>query len=117
MTIFTAGSNSGQIDRPGETPVKKIHATFSPPRGHWVGDGFPVRSLLSCDRMGAANISPFLLLDLAGPAEFTSSRRPRGVGAHPHRGFETVTLVYRGELEHRDSGGGGGRIGKGTCSG
>lgn len=97
--------------------MKKIHATFSPPRGHWVGDGFPVRSLLSCDRMGAANISPFLLLDLAGPAEFTSSRRPRGVGAHPHRGFETVTLVYRGELEHRDSGGGGGRIGKGTCSG
>lgn len=93
--------------------MKKIHAIFSPPRGHWVGDGFPVRSLLSCDRMGAANISPFLLLDHAGPAEFTPSRRPRGVGAHPHRGFETVTLVYRGELEHRDSSGGGGRIGEG----
>lgn len=93
--------------------MKKIHAIYSPPHGHWVGNGFPVRTLLSYDRMGAENISPFLLLDYAGPAAFTPSHLPRGVGQHPHRGFETVTLVYKGELEHRDSGGGGGKISEG----
>ncbi len=79
------------------------------PRQHWVGDGFPVRSLLSPDSM----LSPFLLLDYAGPAHFTPTAKPRGVGQHPHRGFETVTLVYQGELEHKDSTGGGGTIGPG----
>ncbi|MEP6407256.1 MAG: pirin family protein, partial [Marinobacter sp.] len=83
------------------------------PRGHWVGDGFPVRSLFSYDRMGASNISPFLLLDYAGPSEFPPAQRPRGVGQHPHRGFETVTVVYSGELEHRDTSGAGGLIGEG----
>ncbi|MDC0663406.1 pirin family protein [Marinobacter sp. SS21] len=93
--------------------MKKILTTYSPPHGHWVGDGFPVRSLFSYDRMGAKNISPFLLLDYAGPAEFPPAQRPRGVGQHPHRGFETVTLVYKGELEHRDTSGAGGLIGEG----
>src|SRR5207302_10176053 len=58
-------------------------------------------------------LSPFLLLDYAGPAEFPPSDRRRGVGDHPHRGFETVTIVYDGEVEHRDSSGGGGIIGPG----
>ncbi|MDN3521102.1 pirin family protein [Halomonas ramblicola] len=93
--------------------MKKILGIYGAPRGHWVGDGFPVRSLFSYDRLGADHLSPFLLLDHAGPQDFTPASRPRGVGAHPHRGFETVTLVYRGELEHRDSSGGGGRIGEG----
>lgn len=93
--------------------MKKIQSVYAAPHGHWVGDGFPVRSLLSYDRMGAAQISPFLLLDHAGPHTFEPARRPRGVGQHPHRGFETVTLVYEGELEHRDSTGSGGRIGEG----
>jgi quercetin 2,3-dioxygenase len=93
--------------------VKKILTTYGPPRGHWVGDGFPVRSLFSYDRMGASNISPFLLLDYAGPSEFPPAQRPRGVGQHPHRGFETVTVVYSGELEHRDTSGAGGLIGEG----
>lgn len=93
--------------------MKRILATYSPPRGHWVGNGFPVRSLFSYDRMGAANISPFLLLDYAGPAEFEPASHRRGVGQHPHKGFETVTLVYQGELEHRDSTGSGGLIGEG----
>jgi redox-sensitive bicupin YhaK (pirin superfamily) len=79
---------------------------------HWVGDGFPVRSLFSYAEDAAA-VSPFLLLDYAGPAEFAPSPRRRGVGAHPHRGFETVTIVYQGELEHRDSGGHHGAIGPG----
>ncbi len=58
-------------------------------------------------------VSPFLLLDYAGPRTFEPARQPRGVGQHPHRGFETVTIVYQGEVEHRDSTGAGGVIGPG----
>lgn len=76
---------------------------------HWVGDGFPVRSIFSYHDI-ASDISPFLLMDYAGPAEFSPSKHIRGVGEHPHRGFETVTIVYSGEVEHRDSSGGGGLI-------
>lgn len=93
--------------------LKSILSTYTAPRGHWVGNGFPVRSLFSYDRQGASNISPFLLLDYAGPADFSPSNIRRGVGQHPHKGFETVTLVYQGELEHRDSTGSGGMIGEG----
>ena len=76
------------------------------------GDGFPVCTVFSFDSLGY-RISPFLLLDYAGPAEFAPSDKPRGVDQHPHRGFETVTIVYQGELEHRDSAGNHGKIGPG----
>jgi len=79
---------------------------------HWVGDGFPVRSIFTYQDI-AKHISPFLLMDYAGPAEFSSTNHIRGVGEHPHRGFETVTFVYSGEVVHRDSAGGGGKIGPG----
>jgi quercetin 2,3-dioxygenase len=92
--------------------MKKVLGLYSSPRPHWVGDGFPVRSLFSYDSLGQ-HISPFLLLDYAGPHDFAPAQRPRGVGQHPHRGFETVTIVYQGELEHRDSTGSGGLIGPG----
>jgi redox-sensitive bicupin YhaK (pirin superfamily) len=82
------------------------------PPPHWVGDGFPVRSMFSY-HADAEALSPFLLLDYAAPAAIAPSRQPRGVGEHPHRGFETVTLVYQGEVEHRDSAGHQGRIGPG----
>jgi redox-sensitive bicupin YhaK (pirin superfamily) len=91
---------------------KSVRGIFPSPTGHWVGDGFPVRSLFSYERFGQ-HISPFLLLDYAGPAEFPPALAPRGVGEHPHRGFETVTIVYRGEVAHRDSMGNGGIIGPG----
>lgn len=78
---------------------------------HWVGDGFPVRSLLSYH--DGSDFDPFLLLDYAGPYPFAPSETKRGVGEHPHRGFETVTIVYQGELEHRDSTGSHGTIGPG----
>lgn len=87
------------------------HITRHVPQ-HWVGDGFPVRSLFSYHSQPEL-VSPFLLLDYAGPYEFSPTSEPRGVGEHPHRGFETVTIVYQGELEHRDSGGHRGRIGPG----
>ena len=78
---------------------------------HWVGDGFPVRSLFS---YGTGNeFDPFLLLDYAGPHEFAPEEAKRGVGEHPHRGFETVTILYQGELEHRDSSGSHGIISAG----
>ena len=89
---------------------KAVLGVYPAPKGHWVGDGFPVRSLFSYDQLGA-QISPFLLLDYAGPAAFTPAARPRGVGEHPHRGFETVTIVYQGEVAHRDSAGNSGVIG------
>ena len=92
--------------------MKNIIGIYTSPRGHWVGDGFPVRTLFSYDNLGK-HISPFLLLDHAGPAEFTPTSQRRGVGQHPHRGFETVTIVYKGEVEHRDSTGAGGIIGPG----
>jgi quercetin 2,3-dioxygenase len=76
---------------------------------HWVGDGFPVRTIFSYDQDAAA-LSPFLLLDYAGPENFPPAEKRRGVGHHPHRGFETVTICYSGEVEHRDSSGGGGII-------
>ena len=92
--------------------MKKILGVYSAPRQHWVGDGFPVRSMFTYDTLGK-HISPFLLLDYAGPMKFEPSQKPRGVGEHPHRGFETVTIVYEGEVEHRDSTGAGGKIGPG----
>ena len=92
--------------------MKKILGVYGAPRPHWVGDGFPVRSLFSYGSHGA-RLSPFLLLDYAGPHVFAPTREQRGVGKHPHRGFETVTIVYDGEVEHRDSAGNGGVIGPG----
>ncbi|MBI2688439.1 MAG: pirin family protein [Acidobacteria bacterium] len=78
---------------------------------HWVGDGFPVRSVLPSQRF--PNLSPFLMLDYASPYKFEPSKRPRGVGEHPHRGFETVTISYQGSVDHRDSGGNAGTINAG----
>lgn len=92
--------------------LKSVQAVHHAPHPHWVGDGFPVRSLFSYGDHGA-QLSPFLLLDYAGPARFPPGERPRGVGVHPHRGFETVTIVYEGEVSHRDSTGAGGTIGPG----
>ena len=91
---------------------KAVLAVHPAPKGHWVGDGFPVRSLFSYDAW-SQELSPFLLLDYAGPAQFPPAERPRGVGEHPHRGFETVTIVYQGEVAHRDSVGNFGLIGPG----
>ncbi len=92
--------------------MKKVLGIYSAPRPHWVGDGFPVRSMFSYQSHGK-QLSPFLLLDYAGPADFAPVRQKRGVGQHPHRGFETVTIVYKGEVSHRDSTGQGGTIGPG----
>jgi redox-sensitive bicupin YhaK (pirin superfamily) len=95
-----------------EKTVKKLRCIQRSTGSHWVGNGFPVRTLFSYPNLGPV-LSPFLLLDYAGPREFPPTNERLGVGEHPHRGFETVTIVYAGEVEHRDSSGGGGSIGPG----
>ena len=90
-------------------PILTIIETPSP---HWVGDGFLVRPLFA-EYAFRNEISPFLMLDYAAPVEFPPSDTPPGVGGHPHKGFETVTIVYNGEVEHRDSAGNSGKIGPG----
>ncbi|MGH8498810.1 MAG: pirin family protein, partial [Methylococcales bacterium] len=92
--------------------IKKIARILRGTGVHWVGNGFPVNTLFSYQTQ-AEDISPFLLLDYAGPAEFEPSDRTRGVEQHPHRGFETVTIVYQGEVEHKDNAGNAGKIGPG----
>lgn len=93
--------------------MRKIIGVLAAPEGvRWVGDGFPVRTLFSHHRR-EAQVGPFLLLDYAAPEYFAPSDLRRGVGPHPHRGFETVTIVYEGEVAHRDSTGAGGHIGPG----
>lgn len=94
------------------TNVKKVLKSAGAPPMHWVGDGFPVRSIFSY-HTHAEELSPFLLLDYAAPREFAPASNARGVGEHPHRGFETVTIVYQGQVRHRDSTGHGGLIGPG----
>ncbi|WHP04751.1 pirin family protein [Acinetobacter corruptisaponis] len=89
--------------------MKKIVGIYENKHMHWVGDGFPVYNLFSYDRLGQS-ISPFLLLDYAAPYRFDPTTEQHGVGSHPHRGFETVTIAYQGEVTHKDSSGGGGTI-------
>jgi len=91
--------------------MKSIRHIIRDAPPHWVGDGFPVRSLFSYQ--DGNRFDPFLLLDYAGPYDFAPAESKRGVGEHPHRGFETVTIVYQGELEHGDSSGSRGAIGPG----
>lgn len=91
---------------------KTIIKSYRPGSQHMVGDGFEVRNMFPSNDLGS-DISPFLLLDYAGPTYFRPTDQPRGVGEHPHRGFETVTIVYQGAVDHRDSAGNAGTIGPG----
>jgi len=92
--------------------TKEIVGIYRPGSIHMVGDGFPVRNLFPSNELDR-EVSPFLMLDYAGPHYFAPTDHPRGVGEHPHRGFETVTIVYEGTLAHRDSTGSAGVIGPG----
>ena len=92
------------------TIPKRILDIRSAPGRHWVGDGLPVHNLFGYNGPGVAERSPFLMLDYGAPYDFGPTTKQLGVGQHPHRGFETVTVVYSGELAHRDNAGGGGII-------
>jgi redox-sensitive bicupin YhaK (pirin superfamily) len=104
-----AGATDSNQTANGLKKLLRIHRSSAK---HWVGNGFPVRSVLNYSDHGP-ELTPFLLLDYAAPYDFPPGNERRGVGAHPHRGFETVTIAYQGELEHRDSTGAGGKIGPG----
>ena len=92
--------------------AKTMRGIYRPGSTHMVGDGFPVRNLFPSNDLDR-EVSPFLMLDYAGPRYFGPTDEPRGVGEHPHRGFETVTIVYEGMVAHRDSAGNSGVIGPG----
>ncbi|MFN0241811.1 MAG: pirin family protein [Planctomycetota bacterium] len=94
------------------TSAKRVRDTLRAGSIHMVGDGFHVRNLFPSNALGES-ISPFLLLDYAGPTRYGPRTPARGVGEHPHRGFETVTIVYQGRVAHRDSAGNSGVIGPG----
>jgi redox-sensitive bicupin YhaK (pirin superfamily) len=104
--------NELRTGRTKERATKKLLRIHQSSGMHWVGNGFPVRSVFDYNNLGR-ELSPFLLLDYAAPYQFQPGNEKRGVGAHPHKGFETVTVAYQGELEHRDSSGGGGKIAAG----
>lgn len=91
--------------------MNSIKRVYHSDRRTWVGDGFPTNSMLPMQEMGNQT-SPFLVMGYTGQYHFSPSHHQRGVGSHPHRGFETVTIVYEGELEHFDSKGNHGSIAK-----
>lgn len=95
----------------GTSTKRSIYRIVREHGHHWVGDGFRVKGLLSYnDHELSRRTSPFLLLDYHSPHEYGPTERPRGVGVHPHRGFETVTLAFEGRVAHHDSTGSGGVI-------
>ncbi len=90
---------------------RSIEKIYAPNEPHYVGDGFRVHNFIpSAPGLDMARMDPFIMLDYNSPFVFEASDRPRGVGVHPHRGFETVTIAYQGAVEHGDSAGGGGVI-------
>ncbi|MCC7224527.1 MAG: pirin family protein [Chitinophagales bacterium] len=93
---------------------RTLEAIIAPRAPHYVGDGFRVHNFIpSTQPLSMRRMSPFILLDYNAPFYFPPSDQLRGVGVHPHRGFETVTIAYKGRVAHRDSSGGGGIIGEG----
>lgn len=95
------------------TKQKTIEAVIAPPPPHMVGDGFRVHSFFPGNGLDKKRMSPFFLMDYNSKVEFAPRNEPRGVGVHPHRGFETVTIAYHGRIAHHDSSGNSGVIGEG----
>jgi len=94
--------------------IKNVEAVIPPNKPHFVGDGFRVHGFIPGKHpLSMKRMSPFLLLDYNAKVNFPPSETPRGVGVHPHRGFETVTIAYKGKVAHHDSSGGGGVISEG----
>lgn len=93
--------------------TKTIEAIIAPPAPHMVGDGFRVHGFFPGGRISKKRMSPFFLMDYNSKVEFPPTDQPRGVGVHPHRGFETVTIAYHGRIAHHDSAGNSGVIGEG----
>ncbi|MBV6420847.1 MAG: hypothetical protein DAHOPDDO_02112 [Ignavibacteriaceae bacterium] len=94
--------------------TKKVELVAAPAQPHFVGDGFRVHNFIpSAYHLEMERMNPFIVLDYNSKFYFPASDKPRGVGVHPHKGFETVTIAYKGRIAHHDSSGGGGIIGEG----
>jgi quercetin 2,3-dioxygenase len=93
--------------------AKTIEKILLPPAPHMVGDGFRVHNFFPGGNIGNTRMSPFFMLDYNSKIDFSPRQVPRGVGVHPHRGFETVTIAYHGKIAHHDSTGNHGVIGEG----
>ncbi len=93
--------------------TRTVDKVISPPKAHYVGNGFYVHSFMPSFQIDVKRMSPFILLDYNAKINLEPSDISRGVGVHPHKGFETVTLAYKGKVEHHDNHGGGGIIGEG----
>ncbi len=115
MSTLWAMSTTTLPTTRSSTQTRAIEGIYEAPALHWVGDGFRVRGYFSIIPDAARKLDPFLLLDYHPPYEYAPTEHPRGVGVHPHRGFETVTLAWEGSVAHHDSAGGGGVIGPGDA--
>lgn len=94
--------------------TKSVQQVLAPPHPHMVGDGFRVHNFFPGGyNMGDKRMSPFFMMDYNSKVDFSPREEPRGVGVHPHRGFETVTIAYHGAVAHHDSAGNSGVINKG----
>lgn len=94
--------------------TKKVELVAAPAQPHFVGDGFRVHNFIpSAYHLEMERMNPIIVLDYNSKFYFPASDKPRGVGVHPHKGFETVTIAYKGRIAHHDSSGGGGIIGEG----
>jgi redox-sensitive bicupin YhaK (pirin superfamily) len=106
-------ADAATLHTPQSEELRKIDSIYRAPGLHWVGDGFRVAGYFSAIPDVVRKMDPFLLLDYHPEHSYAPTERPRGVGVHPHRGFETVTLAWQGSVAHHDSAGGGGVIGPG----
>ncbi len=112
MTDTTTMERSGASTAPGAR-LRRIEGIYGAPALHWVGDGFRVAGYFEGIQGAAKKLDPFLLLDYHPTYQYPPTEQPRGVGVHPHRGFETVTISWQGNVAHHDSTGAGGVIGPG----
>src|ERR1041385_1476466 len=92
--------------------TKTVEAVITPSETHFVGDGFRVHNFIP-GRLSMQRMTPFIMMDYNSKFYFPPTDKPRGVGVHPHRGFETVTIAYKGKVAHHDSSGNSGVIGEG----
>lgn len=114
MNTSTAATNAQRVENDASrSELRPIEGIYAAPRKHWVGDGFFVAGYFSAIPDAERKLDPFLLLDYHPSYDYAPSKKPRGVGVHPHRGFETVTMAWQGSVAHHDSTGAGGVIGPG----
>lgn len=110
LSLVGGCSTRRPLTKMTDTQLEGVKHVLNAREKHWVGDGFHVTTVFGPHILDPQLLSPFILMDYASPRSFSPTQRRRGVGQHPHRGFETVTLAIQGELSHRDSSGGGGNI-------